>query len=64
MIFARPDFPAAILRLASALSRTRYSSASSIFTRLNGRIGTSYDGERHYVPNFADAPYRGPTRPQ
>jgi hypothetical protein len=30
--------------------RTRYSSASSIFTRLNGRIGTSYDRERHYVP--------------
>jgi hypothetical protein len=30
---------------------------------LNGRIGTSYDGERHYVANLADAPHRRPTRP-
>jgi hypothetical protein len=56
-------FPAAILRLATALLRTRYSSASSILTRLNGRIGTSYDEERHYVANSADAPHRRPTRP-
>jgi hypothetical protein len=62
-IFARLAFRAAILRLATALLRTRYSSASSIFTRLNGRIGTSYDRERHYVPNLADAPHRRPTRP-
>jgi hypothetical protein len=59
-----PRLPAALLlRLATALLRTRYSSASSIFTRLNGRIGTSYDGERHYVANLADAPHRRPTRP-
>ena len=62
-IFARLAFPAAILRLATALLRTRYSPASSIFTRLNGRSGTSYDGERHYVPNLADAPHRRPTHP-
>src|SRR5215204_6266467 len=41
----------------------QFLSGWSIFTRLNGRIGTSYDGERHYVPNLADAPHRRPTRP-
>lgn len=33
----------------------------SIFTRLNGRIGTSYAGKRHYVPNLADEPDAIPT---
>lgn len=43
IILAHLTFPAAILRIATALFRMRYSSTFSTFTRLNGRIVSAPD---------------------